>query len=405
MDNSLIKMNVAFKSLFKKQRYKVYYGGRGGGKSRAFAQALVILGVQNTLRILCTRESQISIKDSVHKLLKDTITLFELDTFYRVTREGIYGGNGTEFIFKGLRHSPQTIKSLEGVDLCWVEEAQTISTESWDVLIPTIRKNDSEIWLSLNPNLETDPTYTKFLTPPIRKNQITVKVNYDDNAFFPDVLRKEMEYQKRINHSDYLHIWEGECKTSTEAQIFKNKYVVEDFESPTDDTVFYYGLDWGFSQSPLAINRCFIKIIDGLKHLFIDYEAAGVGVELDDTGQLIDTIPGSKNNEIRADSSRPESISHVNRQGYNIKSVYKWHGSVEDGIEHIKSYKCVHVHTRCMKTASEFLMYSYKVDKLTGNILTTIIDANNHHIDDIRYALQPIIKQKPQLMTMRLRGA
>lgn len=397
-------MNAAFKPLFKKQRYKVYYGGRGGGKSWGISIALLILAAQTKLRILCTREVQNSIRDSVHKLLSDCISKFKLDSFYRITREGIYGANGTEFLFHGLKHSVQTIKSLEGVDICWVEEAQRISNESWEVLIPTIRKTDSEIWLSFNPNLETDPTYSRFLNEPIRKNQLTVKVSYKDNLYFSDELKKEMEYQKEIDYNDYLHIWEGECKTSTEAQIFKNKYVVEDFESPTD-AIFYYGLDWGFSVSPLAINRCFIKIIDGLKHLFIDYEAGGVGVELDDTCQLIDTIPGAKENEIRADSSRPESISHVNRFGYNIKSVYKWPGSVEDGIAHIKSYKCVHIHTRCLKTASEFLMYNYKVDKLTGKVLTTIVDENNHHIDDIRYALQPMIKQRGQIRTMPVVGA
>lgn len=394
-----VEINSKFKGLFEPLRYKVYYGGRGAGKSWAIAQALIIIGARTKLRILCTRELQNSIADSVHKLLKDWIDRFKLQEFYRVTNTGIYGANGTEFLFHGLKLTPQTIKGLEGIDLCWVEEAQTISNESWEVLIPTIRKEGSEIWLSLNPMLTTDPTYTRFLTAPFRKNQLTVKVNYPDNAFFSEELRLEMEHQKAVDYDDYLHIWEGECKKATEAQIFKGKYVVHNFEAPTD-AVFYYGLDWGFSQSPLAMNRSFI--VDD--ELYIDYEAGGLQVELDDTYKLIDTVPGMKGNVIRADNARPESISLVRRQKYRIVAVHKWPGSVEDGIEFIRKFRMVHIHTRCTETAGEFVKYSYKVNKLTGDILDTIIDANNHYIDSLRYGLQPIIKQKGEVKAVRFRG-
>jgi len=400
VDNQPIKMNVAFKPLFEKQRYKIYYGGRGGGKSWGISIALLILGCQSKLRILCTREVQNSIRDSVHKLLSDCISKFELDSFYKITRDGIYGLNGTEFLFHGLKHSVQTIKSLEGVDICWVEEAQRISNESWEVLIPTIRKTGSEIWLSFNPNLNTDPTYTRFITPPIRENQTTVKVNYPHNIYFSDELRKEMEHQKLIDYNDYLHIWEGHCRTSTDAQIFKNKYIVEEFDTP-DNVVFYFGLDWGFSQDPTAIIRCFIKN----KELYVDYEAGGVKVELDYTHRLIDSVPNAKENVIMADNSRPESISYIKRQGYRIESVYKWAGSIEDGIAFIRSFKMIHIHTRCIKTAEEFLMYNYKVDKLTDNILTQIVDKNNHYIDALRYGLQPMIKQRGEITTMPVIGA
>jgi phage terminase large subunit len=400
IENQLIKMNVAFKPLFKKQRYKVYYGGRGGGKSWGIGIALLILGCQNKLRILCTREVQNSIRDSVHKLLNDYISKSKLELFYRTTREGIYGSNGTEFLFHGLKHSVQTIKSLEGVDICWVEEAQVISNESLEVLIPTIRKNESEIWLSFNPNLETDPTYVRFLKKPRREDQLTVKVNYKDNLYFSDELRKEMEYQKSIDYNDYLHIWEGHCKTSTDAQIFKGKYIVETFETPTD-AAFYFGLDWGFSQDPTAIIRCFI--VD--KELFIDYEAGGIKIELDYTHRLIDTVPHAKANVIRADNSRPESISYVKRQGYRIESVYKWAGSVEDGIAFLRSFKMIHIHNRCLNVADEFLRYNYKIDRLTDKILTKIVDKNNHYIDALRYALQPMIKQRGKMRSVPFIGA
>jgi len=360
--------------------------------------ALLIFGAQKKMRILCTRDVQNSIRDSVHKLLSDCISKFGLDAFYKITRDGIYGLNGTEFLFHGLKHSVQTIKSLEGVDICWVEEAQKISNESWEVLIPTIRKTGSEIWLSFNPNLETDPTYKRFLSEK-RDNQLTVKVGYGDNLYFSDELKKEMEYQKSIDYNDYLHIWEGHCRTSTDAQIFKGKYIVRDFETPTN-AVFYFGLDWGFSQSPTAIIRCFI--VD--KELFIDYEAGGVKVELNHTHRLIDTVPQAKVNVIKADNARPESISYVKHQGYRIEPVHKWAGSVEDGISFIKSFKNINIHTRCLRVADEFLRYNYRVDRLTDNILTQIVDEHNHYIDALRYALQPMIKRPKTLQIIPISG-
>ena len=160
---SKVQLPKIYKPLLEPKRYKIYYGGRGAGKSWSFALTLLILGSSKRLRILCTREIQGSMKQSVHKLLSHCIENLGLERFYRVTREGIFGINGTEFIFHGLRHDPMQIKSLEGVDICWVEEAQKITNESWGILIPTIRKKNSEIWISFNPNLESEPTYQKFV--------------------------------------------------------------------------------------------------------------------------------------------------------------------------------------------------------------------------------------------------
>jgi phage terminase large subunit len=393
------QLSRVFKPLFKPKRFKVFYGGRGGGKSWAFAIALLQRGMKTPLRILCTREVQGSIRDSVHRLLVTCIENNNLERFYTVTRDAIYGLNGTEFLFHGLKHDPMQIKSLEGIDICFVEEAQKISNESWDVLIPTIRKKNSQIWIAFNPNLETDPTYQRFIVNK-RPNQVTVKVNWQHNPYFSDELRDEMQYQRELNYDDYLHIWEGECKTASDAQIFKNKYVVEDFDSPVSAT-YYYGLDWGFSQDPTVILRCFIVGND----LYIDYEAGGTQVELDLTYKLIDSIPNARHHVIRADSARPESISFVRRQGYKIESVHKWSGSIEDGIEHIRSFNMVHIHSRCMEVASEFVKYSYKVDRLSEDILPTIVDADNHYIDALRYALQPMIKRKGKPKLARVIGA
>lgn len=205
--------------LFRPSRYKVLYGGRGGAKSWGIARALLIQGAERPLRILCARELQTSIKDSVHKLLSDQITELEMNGFYSVQQASIRGANGTEFAFAGLRSNVDQIKSYEGVDRCWVEEAHRVSRSSWNILIPTIRKEGSEIWVSFNPELEEDETYQRFvLHPP--EQAIVEKVNWRDNPWFPDVLRMEMEALKNRDHAAYLNVWEGLCRKTVDGAIF-----------------------------------------------------------------------------------------------------------------------------------------------------------------------------------------
>lgn len=201
--------------LFEPYRYKVAKGGRGSAKSWSFATALLIIGAQRPSRFLCCREIQKSIKDSVHQLLKDRIQALNLEHFYEVTNNEIRGKNGTQFGFEGLRHNITNIKSWEGADISWVEEAQVVSKNSWDILIPTIRKEGSEIWATYNPELEEDETHQRFAisTPP---NCKLVHMTYADNPWFPDVLRQEMEYLKQKDYAAYLNIWEGQCKAAVE---------------------------------------------------------------------------------------------------------------------------------------------------------------------------------------------
>lgn len=236
---------TAYKELFRPHRYKVYYGGRGGGKSWQFARALILLGYDRKLRILCTREIQRSISDSVHKLLTEQIDALGLNYFYAITRDSIKGANGTEFIFKGLHANNQEIKSTEGVDICWIEEAMSVSEDSWAVLIPTIRKEGSEIWVTFNPDSEKDPVYQRFLVNGASDAYIR-KINYDENPHFPEVLRKEMEWLKSRDYQAYLHIWEGEVKRHSNALVFGNYFKVEEFETPAR-VRFYHGADWGFA--------------------------------------------------------------------------------------------------------------------------------------------------------------
>ena len=294
-----IKFHPVYEDLFRPFRYKVYWGGRGGGKSWAIARALVAMGANRKIRVLCAREIQHSIADSVHKLLVEQIYALKLESRYKITKNAISGINGTEFIFKGLRFNVQEVKSTEGVNVCWVEEAQSVSEESWSVLIPTVREKNSEIWLSFNPLDEDDPTYQRFIvhTPP---NAAVHKVNWSENPWFPDVLRQEMEYLKRVDYEAYLHIWEGEVRRISDAIIFRGKYVVEPFDTPRN-VRFFHGADWGFAQDPTTLVRCFV---DG-KKLYIDREAYGIGVELDETAQLFDSIDTARSWPIKADAARP----------------------------------------------------------------------------------------------------
>jgi phage terminase large subunit len=204
--------------LFEPHRYKVLHGGRGGAKSWGAARALLVQGLERPLRILCAREFQNSIKDSVHKLLSDQIATIGL-TEYDIQRDSIRGANGTEFSFEGIRHNIGKIRSYEGVDICWVEEANMVSKTSWEVLVPTIRKPNSEIWITFNPELETDETYQRFVVHPPDSAKV-VKIGWQDNPWFPEVLRQEMEHLKKTDYDAYLNVWEGFCRQILEGAVY-----------------------------------------------------------------------------------------------------------------------------------------------------------------------------------------
>ena len=212
-----------------KSRYRVLFGGRGGAKSWGVARALLIKGAQRQLRILCAREFQTSIRDSVHKLLCDQIIELRLDGFYEITQTSIRGKNGTEFSFVGLKNNVANVKSYEGVDICWVEEAQTTSRLSWNVLIPTIRKQDSEIWVTFNPELETDETYQRFVIHP-PANSVITKINWSDNPWFPETLEIEKNSLRDRDPESYNTVWEGICRQSVDGAVFAREMQMADLE-------------------------------------------------------------------------------------------------------------------------------------------------------------------------------
>lgn len=372
-------------------QYRALYGGRGSSKSQSAAMLAALWGYVEPMRILCTRELQVSIKDSFHRELKDAIDRTPwLAAHYDVGVDYLRGKNGTEFIFRGLRHNTSSVKSLAGIDLTIVEEAEDVPEESWLALEATVfRKDKSELWAIWNPRTENSAVDKRFRkTPP--DNALICEMNHQDNPFFPsglEMLRKRE--QTRLDPATYAHIWEGAYLENSDAQVFGGKFGTKDFEPKTTWDGPYYGLDFGFAQDPTVSVECYIYE----DCLYIRREAGRVGLELDDTSAFIlGRMPELALHSVRADCARPESISYLRRHGIpTIKGVKKWGGSVEDGVAFIKSFEHVIIHSDCPETAREFRLYSYKQDRLSGDIMPKIVDANNHYIDALRYALEPMI--------------
>lgn len=371
--------------LFQPARYKVAYGGRGSGKSYACADALIVKSCSKQERILCAREVQKSIRDSSKRVIEDRIKEHGLEHLFDIQRDVIISTEtGSEFLFKGLLNlTVDNIKSLEGVTIAWVEEANTISQKSIDILKPTIRKEKSEIWFSYNPCLPTDPVHDMFVMNEPPPNAIVRKVNYMHNPWFPDVLKDEMEWDRKRDPDKYNHIWLGEPVVHSEAQVFYGVWKIDHVPDPPEDTKFYFGGDFGFANDPSTLVRCWI---DG-RRLYVDKAAGGIGIEIDDLPAMYAKVDGSDKWQITADNSRPETISYMRRHGYKVRPSRKGSGSIEDGIEFMRNYDII-VDPSLKPVISEFLLYCYKVDKQTDEILPIIVDANNHYIDAIRYALE-----------------
>jgi phage terminase large subunit len=343
--------------------------------------------------VLCTREYQTTIADSVHKLLKEQISLLRVSPWFHITDRNIRCTiTGAEFIFKGLHANAEEIKSTEGIDICWIEEARTVSEASLRVLIPTIRNKGSEIWITFNQGEEDDPVYVRFVKNK-RPGSIVQPVTWEDNPFFPAELDEERLYLKKHDPETYDHVWSLECRTITDAVIFKGRYVVEAFETPADAR-FFHGLDFGFSVDPMALTRSWIKD----RHLFIDMESFGHGIEFPDMATFMGKVPTSDKWPIKADSARPETIHWLKSQHFDVTPAEKWPGSVEDGIAYLRGFEKIHIHQRCTHVAEEARLYRYKVDRITEEVLPIVVDAHNHGWDSVRYALDKYIKRKQPLV-------
>jgi phage terminase large subunit len=383
---SILRIPTArvFLPLLQPARFKGARGGRGGGKSHFYAEQLVEEALTDHIRAACLREVQNSIKESVKQLLEDKINALGVRDLFRITENEITGPNDSLFIFKGLRnHTVASIKSLEGFNRAWVEEAQTISNRSLDILTPTLRAKGAELRFGWNPGKATDPIEKLFRDNEGDPDFICVTVNWMDNPWFPEGLRADMRRDLRNDPGKAAHIWGGQYESNTQASIFRN-WRVEAFEPPAD-AIHRFGADWGFAVDPSVLIRCHN---DG-RTLYVDREAWEVGCEIDKTPALFDQIEGSRNWLIRADSARPETVSYMQRQGFKIIPALKGPGSIEDGIEFLRSFDIV-VHPRCVHVIEELSSYSYKTDPHTGDILPLLDDKYNHTIDALRYALEEL---------------
>lgn len=418
---SVLRRNAAplefprvFSELLQPHLFKAFYGGRGSAKSESFARALItmVVNTRRPLRILCCREIQNSMRESVYALLCDIIKKADLTApdgtpFFRILETEIRGWNGSVFLFIGLRSNPQSMKSAFAIDIAWVEEASAISARSLELLYPTMRGPKSEIWFSWNPDKNTDPVDQMFRGSVLPPRSVVRRVSWRDNPYFPRVLREMKDYDLARDIDRYNHIWEGEYRAYSQARVFTNVRF-ERCPDPPDGTQLYFGADWGYSVDPSVLVRSWISG----RTIFVDREAWGVNVEIDHLPALFAGtdprgrwpnprpwvpgkeprdcwigVPGATTWTIRADSARPDTISYMRNRGFDIVAATKGAGSVEDGIEFLKSFDIVVDPYWCPHTCDEMRTYSWKTDPKNPSIVFPVLeDKNNHNIDSLRYS-------------------
>jgi len=363
------------------------HGGRGAAKSHFFAGLAISIAAFQAKRFICLRQYQRSLAMSAKSLLEAKISAYGMGHLFDIQRERITSHAGSLFIFEGMQaHNAESIKSYEDFDFAWFEEAHRASQESLDILRPTLRKPDSEMWFNWNPDQATDPIQFLLDDPP--PGAVTVEANHRDNPWFPDILMEEMKYDQRRDPDKYAHIWEGKFRQSSEARVFRN-WVVEEFDAAEIAGLSgpYGGADWGFAVDPSVLVRVWVD--QPGRRLLVDYEARAVGCKIVDTPELFDHVPDARKLRIRADSARPETIDYMRTEGFHIVAARKGPGSVEEGVEFLKAYDIV-VHPRCRHVIDELTHYSWEVDRLTGEPTNRLADKANHTIDALRYALENV---------------
>lgn len=380
--------------LFDPARYKVLYGGRGGAKSWGVARALLIIGSRQPTRILCAREFQTSIKDSVHKLLSDQIFSMGLEDFYEITQTAIRGKNGTEFSFAGLKNNVANIKSYEGCDIAWVEEAQTTSKLSWNILIPTIRKEGSEIWITFNPELETDETYKRWiLNPP--ENSIIQKIGWQDNPWFPETLRLEKDALYARDREAYNTVWEGMCRQTVDGAIFAKEMQQAEFEGritrvpydPIKPVLAIFDIGWADATA------CWIIQFVGMETRILRYfevnqtTISQILAKMQTFGYVYDTLylPHDAQNKTLAANGR--SIEEIVRSaGFNVRIIDRT--PITDSINAARTIfpKCYFDRENCHEGLQCLRHYRYDVNPDTGTFSQKPLHDNySHGADAFRY--------------------
>lgn len=396
---SRLQLPAKLAGLFQPRRYKVMHGGRGGGKSWAVAAALLVSAASRPLRILCAREVQNSMRDSVHRLLKDTVVRLGLTSFYDVLDTEIRGKNGSLFVFTGLQqHTVDSIKSFEGVDIVWVEEAHGVSKKSWDVLIPTIRNDGSEIWMTLNPDMETDETYQRFIATPSDDTWV-VAINWQDNPWFPEVLNLERQKAKRSqSKEDYEHIWEGRPRVVAEGAIYRHEIQALYFDGRVRDVPYdptlpvhtVWDLGWNDAMTIGFVQRgpMDVRIIDYIEdsHRTLDWYVAQIEKRPYRWGS--DFLPhDGRTRNFQTGKSTEEQLQAMGR-----KPVVLSQTSVEEGIKAVRMMfpRCFFDKTKTARLLECLKRYRRALHAQTNEPMAPLHDEFSHGSDMFRYIGQAV---------------
>ena len=396
-----LNLTLPFKlaPLYEPCRYKVMHGGRGGGKSHGVAQVLLDMGARKPLRILCAREIQKSMRDSVHRLLKDYIIKLGLTEFYEVLDTEIRGANGTLFLFTGLQsHTVDSIKSFEGVDVVWVEEAHGVSKKSWDVLTPTIRKDGSEIWLTLNPDMDTDETYVRFIESASDDTWVC-EINWRDNPWFPEVLNQERLKAKRtMSKEDYEHIWEGKPRTVAAGAIYRHelealladKRIQRVPYDPTLPVHTVWDLGWNDAMTIGFVQRGpqDIRIIDYIEdsHRTLDWYVAEMEKRPFRWGT--DYLPhDGRTRNFQTGKSTEELLREMGRNPYVLAQT-----SVEEGIKAVRMIfpRCYFDKDKTGRLVECLKRYRRALHTQTNEPMGPLHDEYSHGADMFRYVGQAV---------------
>lgn len=410
-ESDIVNFPAKLQFLFEPHRYKVLYGGRGGAKSWGVARALLIQGAAKPLRILCAREFQTSIKESVHHLLESQIRELNLESFYDIQKASITGANGTEFVFTGLHNNTSGIKSFEGIDRAWVEEAQTVSKNSWKDLVPTIRKSGSEIWLTFNPSLESDETYQRFVVKP-PTDAVVKKVNWWDNFWFNDVLNQERLDDLRRDPDEYRNIWEGECLSALKGAVYAKEIRQAEDENRIGSVPYdalkpvktFWDLGWAdktsiwFAQSvgqELRLIDYYSNSQQPLSHYI---------KVMQDKGYIYDTdwLPhDGKAKSLQSGRSVEEIMYSLGRKVHITPNL-----SLADGINAARTVfnRCYFDKEKCADGLQSLRHYRYDVDPETGQLSRKPLhDEHSHAADAFRYFAIGVSDEAPARRAPKLR--
>ena len=390
--------------LFEPRRYKVMHGGRGGGKSWSVAGVLLTMAADRPLRILCAREIQKSMKDSVHRLLKDQVVKLGMTAFFEVLDNEIRGQNGSLFLFSGLQsHTVDSIKSFEGVDIVWVEEAHGVSKKSWDVLIPTIRKEGSEIWLTLNPDMDTDETYTRFIATPSDDTWVC-EINWRDNPWFPKVLNDERLKARRADpDGDYQHIWEGKPRRVAAGAIYRHEIdaiysegrVVPVTYDPTLPVHTVWDLGWNDAMTITMVQRGpqDVRIIDYIEdsHRTLDWYVAQLEKRPYRWGT--DFLPhDGRTRNFQTGKSTEEQLVAMGRRDVQVLAQT----SIEEGIKAARLLfpRCYFDKTKTVRLVECLKRYRRDIHTKTGEPMAPLHDQYSHGADNFRYIGQAVTQMR-----------